>query len=135
MIVRVKAGVRFDTIAPAGFRILGAIERAARVHEVPLVITCANEAHAPGNPHTKGEAYDIRSKTLTAQEKRGVLRSIMLDLAEDDGDPPVETSGGIATAMFFGQLEHEGRAHEHLHIQRRRGRVYGSTYRLRQRPS
>jgi hypothetical protein len=128
VIVRTKAGVRFDTLAPAGFRILGAIERAARAHDTVLVITSGTDGtHAKGSKHYTGEAFDVRSKTLTAQEKRGVLRSIMLDLAEDDRDPPTEAAGGILTRGFFGQLEHEGQPAEHLHIQKRRARAYHGT--------
>lgn len=123
-VVYVKTGVRFDRIAPAGMRILSAVEHAARECQRSLTITCGTEAHGPNDPHTKGEAYDVRSRKIPVHEKRHVLQAIMAWLREDEDDAPVETAGGLATRHFFGFLEQPGTPHEHLHIQRRRGTVY-----------
>lgn len=58
-VVRVKAGTRFDIIAPGGFRILSVADDVAREAGVDLEITCGTEGHAIADPHTKGQAYDF----------------------------------------------------------------------------
>lgn len=124
MTVRVKAGVSFTRIAPAGFRLLAAIEGTARRLQLPLTITCACEGHPATDPHTKGEAYDVRSHTLTAAQQRDVLRDVLLDLGDDVDDAPIEIGIGVATRRFYGQLEDPGGANAHLHFQRRKGTTY-----------
>lgn len=126
MIVTVKAGVSFAVIAPAGFRLLGAIERTARRLQMPLVITCACEAHPPTDPHSHGEAFDVRTHDFDAATKLRLLRALMEDLVDeaDPTDGPTTTAGGIATREFFGQVEHPDQPTEHLHVQRRKGTVY-----------
>lgn len=120
-VLLVKSGVRFDRILPAGFRLLAALDHAARTLEQSFTITSATDSHKPTDPHTLGEAYDVRSHDMSTATKGLFLRQVFLDL--QDGDP-VETSGGIATASFFGFLENPGQAHEHWHLQRRKGRKF-----------
>jgi hypothetical protein len=117
--VTVKAGVRFTRIAPAGFRLLGALERTARRVEIPLVITCACDGHPPGNPHTTGEAYDVRTRTLTPAQQALVLRETLLALSDGEADAPTYAGAGVATRQFYGQLEVD-----HFHVQRRKGTTY-----------
>jgi len=125
--VKVKDGVRFQVIAPAGFRLLSAIEGTARRLGVDLTITCACEAHPPLDPHSLGEAYDVRTHDLNDSEKRRVLRELMLELSEPDDQygAPIAVSSGLATAHFFGWIEHLNEPNEHIHLQRRHGTVYG----------
>lgn len=128
-IVTVKPGVLFTTIAPAGFRLLGAIELAARRAGVNLVITsaCDGEHSGPDDPHHRGEAYDIRSHDLPEPIKHTVLAEIMR-ACNDDGAAPAQTAAGIAgglvTSMFYGFLEAVGTDNEHIHVQVRKGRPY-----------
>jgi hypothetical protein len=128
-VVSVKAGVQFTAIAPAGFRLLGAIERAARALRVELTITSACDgAHSgPDDPHHRGEAYDVRSKTLTLGQKEVVLFEILRGCS-DEGMGLPERVPGIAhsqsTARFFGFLEAAGTDNEHIHVQLRKGRNY-----------
>lgn len=117
-------GAKFDRIAPAGFRILSAIEHTARVVGFSLTITSGTDAHIPPDPHSLGEAYDIRSRTLAPAQKQRVLRELMLRLSEGELDAPVETSAGWATKNFFGFLEKPGTTQEHFHVQRRNGRIF-----------
>jgi len=126
MYVRCKPGVRFDVIAPAGFRILGAIERVARERlKCDLTITCACEAHATTNPHALGEAYDIRTHGLDPDQRQTLLRRLMIELSGGVDDMPMEVSGGLATQYFFAWIEHVGLPNEHLHVQRRKHTQYG----------
>lgn len=123
-VIYVKTGVKFDRIAPAGFHILWALGQTARVLQRPLTITCGTEAHGPTDPHTLGEAYDVRSRKFPKPEQQRVVREMLLALSDGPDDAPVETSGGWATRYFFGFLERPGTAHEHIHVQRRRGRLF-----------
>lgn len=110
-VVRVKDGVEFTKIAPAGFRILEALNRAARSFGSDLTITsaCDGEHSGPNDPHHRGEAYDVRSHDFAPVSKPTALRTIMANLPDES---------------FFGFLEDEGTANEHFHIQVRKGTVY-----------
>lgn len=63
--VLTKPGVNFELIAPEGFVILGAIERASRVFDVNLTLTSAfrNDARSM---HGQGKAFDVRTVDLLA---------------------------------------------------------------------
>lgn len=128
-VVLVKPGVAFTLIAPAGFRLLGAIELAARRVGVQLTITSACDgAHSgPDDPHHRGEAYDVRSRDLPEAVKHTVLAEIMR-ACNDDGVGPAQPVPGIdaslATSKFFGFLEAAGTDNEHIHVQLRKGRNY-----------
>mgnify|MGYP001375869642 FL=1 len=119
--LRMKPGAVLGTPAPAGFRLLAATDRASRLVRVDLTLTCGTDSHGPDDPHTRGEAYDVRTRDLTASQAQRVLRAVLTDLCDEDGDQIVDTSGGFATAHFFGILEAD-----HLHLQRRQGTVYAS---------
>ena len=119
--VLVKPGVLFSTIAPAGFRLLSAIEAAARALPFDLTITsaCDGEHSGPEDPHHSGNAYDIR--THDVEDKGALLGSIMRNLGPGE---PQASSGGFVTAQFFGWLEQAGTENEHIHIQLRHGQEY-----------
>lgn len=120
----VKTGVKFDRIAPAGFHILWALGQTARVIKRPLTITCGTEDHPPTDPHSTGEAYDVRSRMIPAADQQRIVREMLLALSDGPDDAPVETSGGLATKYFFGFLESPGTPHAHFHFQRRNGRIF-----------
>lgn len=108
-VVRVKDGVEFSKIAPGGFRILGAIDRAAKSLELDLVITSACDGMHSGDfdPHHRGEAYDVRTKGL--EDKQRVLAAIQSNLEFDH---------------FYAFLESPDTDNEHIHIQVKKGTVY-----------
>ena len=58
-VTRVRAGVTFDVIAPAGFRLLAAIDRLTTVVPHDVIITSGTDSHTAPDPHATGEAYDI----------------------------------------------------------------------------
>lgn len=124
--IHVKDGVKFSRISPAGFRLLGALERTARRLKVDLTITSGTDGHLSDDPHTEGHAYDVRTHDLTDEQKQLVLKETMLDLAEDGNmlDAPILANGGLATLHFFGWLEHRGTEAEHLHFQKRKSVAY-----------
>jgi hypothetical protein len=123
--LRVKPGVQFDPIAPAGFRILSALEQTARRLQLDLTITCGSEDHPPTDPQTLGAAYDVRTHGFTWDQKQAILREVLLELSDDPtNDAPMLVGGGLGVNHFWGWVEAPGAAHEHFHIQRRRGTVY-----------
>lgn len=54
--------------APAGVRILAALDNAAQLLKHDLTITCADGRHGPDDPHTHGEAYDVRTSDLLVDQ-------------------------------------------------------------------
>lgn len=120
-----KGGVLFERIAPAGFRILGALERVAREYRLDLVITSGTDgAHSgPNDPHKRGVAYDVRTHNLPPEQVLHVLQRVMVELCDSD-ETLQQVSGGLASAKFFGQFEHPGKPSAHLHFQLRHGRDY-----------
>jgi hypothetical protein len=127
--VRVKAGVAFTTITPAGFRLLAAIEGAARALHVDLTITsaCDGVHSGPDDPHHCGEAYDVRTHGFSEPVKDTIVFAI-IRACSDHGAGLPEPIPGIprsrATSRFFGFIESPGEPNEHIHVQLRRGRVY-----------
>jgi hypothetical protein len=110
-VVRVKDGVDFKVIAPAGFRILGAIETTARRAGVDLVITSACDGVHSGfdDPHHRGEAYDLRTNSLAPADKTVVLNCLIALLPID---------------QFYCFLEAPNTPNEHIHAQIKKGTVY-----------
>lgn len=121
----VKAGVSFDVIAPAGFRILSALDTVARALDLSLTITsaCDGVHSGPNDPHKLGCAYDVRSKSLFETDKARVLDLLLRELG-DHLETPKPVSIGYAITRFYAQLEHPGTDIEHLHVQLRHGQRY-----------
>lgn len=123
-VILVKDSVRFDRIAPAGFRILAALDRACKVIGCDLVITCGTEAHDEDDPHTLGEAYDVRVRTLPAPvlirlyywltAELGPLFTVLYEV------PQVDPKDPLALIAY----PNPGASSAHLHIQRKKGTVY-----------
>jgi hypothetical protein len=109
--IRVKAGVDFSTVAPAGFCILSALKATSRDLGVDLTITsaCDGEHSGPTDPHRLGEAYDVRSHDLLPELRPRVLGAVMQRLGRE---------------RFYGFLEAPGTSNEHFHFQRRRGTTF-----------
>jgi hypothetical protein len=128
-VIRVKPGVTFTTIAPAGFAILAALHGAIHFCRIDAVITsaCDGEHSGPGDPHHRGEAYDVRTHGLTDAEKDALLWHL-LEALRRPGEPTAQPLAGIprslATSAFFGFIESAGTPGEHLHVQLRKGRTY-----------
>lgn len=107
--VRVKEGVEFKVIAPGGFVILAAIQRAAVALGHDITISSGTDgAHSgPGDPHHRGEAYDVRTHDLP--DKNAALELIQRY---------------IGYALFFAFIEDPGTQDEHIHIQVKKGTAY-----------
>ena len=107
--VRVKDGVQFTTIAPAGFHILAAIDNAAAfiAHDLTITSACDGEHSGPDDPHHRGEAYDVRTHDLP--DKQLALQAIINRLGE---------------LKFFAFIEDPETDNEHIHVQIRKGIMY-----------
>ena len=123
-VVRHRPSARFDIIAPAGFRILSAIDQAAQECLVDLMITSGTDSHAQPDPHVTGEAYDVSVLGLSAQQIADVkasledvlgnLFTVLYEVREVPSDPtlrPIAYVNAKATGS-------------HFHIQRRRSTVF-----------
>lgn len=108
-VTRVKPGVSFEYIAPAGFRILAAIDAAAMTlgHDVTITSGCDGCHSGQTDPHHSGEAYDVRTKDVP--DATALLREILRRLG---------------TEYFFAFIESPGTGNEHIHAQRKRGTIY-----------
>jgi hypothetical protein len=111
MSVKIKPGVEFAIVAPAGFLILEALKAASVGLGQDLTITSGTDGvhSGPADPHHAGEAYDIRSHDFPPPRRAGVLATIMLPLD---------------STRFFGFLEAPGTDNEHFHIQRKKDTTF-----------
>jgi hypothetical protein len=66
--VTANAGVQLDGLAPEGYTIVGAIDRAARLFNVDLMITSAVRPEDTDSMHSVGKALDVRTLTLTSEQ-------------------------------------------------------------------
>ena len=120
-VVRHRPATRFDSIHPAGFRILAAIDRAAQECRVDLMITSGTDSHAAPDPHVTGEAYDVSVHLLSAQQiadvkaslerTLGPLFTVLYEVPTVPSDPtlrPIAYVNATATGP-------------HFHVQRKKG--------------
>jgi hypothetical protein len=75
--VAVKGGVYFGAVTSAQIRMLTALDVAAMESGVVLTVTCAREGHGEDNPHTRGQAIDVRARNLDAPTVLQVHRRLM----------------------------------------------------------
>lgn len=110
----------------AGARLLGALDTSARRLKYDLVVTCGAEGHPPDDPHSRGDAFDVRTHDLREEDKLILLREVMIELSDGDNvlDAPMPASGGLGTLHFWGWIEHPNDVNEHLHVQVRKFTVY-----------
>jgi hypothetical protein len=109
--LKVKAGVEFTRVAPAGYRILEALRLASRTMGRDLTITSGTDGAHSGatDPHKTGEAFDVRSHDLLPEDRERVLALLVRELGWD---------------RFYVSLEGRGTANEHFHLQRKMGTTY-----------
>lgn len=115
----------FARIQPAGFRILAALDTATRALGVDLEITCGTEDHAPDDPHSTGEAYDVRTRGLPVAMVLKVLAFLRQMLPEAYFTVLLETPQAFTDpALASAQYVNPHATGQHLHIQRRKGTTY-----------
>src|SRR5579884_2024155 len=85
-VIRVKEGVRFDVIAPGGFRLLSAVEitcRKLNLGDFWITSACDGCHSGQNDPHHRGEAYDVRSHTFSVDQKNIILNAVQALLPAD----------------------------------------------------
>lgn len=110
----VKDGVDFGTVlAPAGARILEELKGLVPSYSFDVVITSARDGvhSGPADPHYSGEAYDLRTNTLTDSQKQQLLSDLQTALYHTE-------------RRFYAFIEAPGTPNEHLHVQRRNDTIY-----------
>ena len=114
-VLLVKPGVEFTVIAPAGFRILWALQEIThdQLYDITITSACDGEHSGVDDPHHRGEAYDIRCHDLLGNLKVMDPAVLLQDIQHI-----------LGTAKFFSFIEDEGTANQHIHIQLRRGQSY-----------
>lgn len=102
-IIKLKPGTRINGIQASLVAGLMMLQGLASNMEIPeLVITAgSNGKHGERSLHYEGKALDIRSKALTAQQKRQLL--VMMN--------------GNAGEVYDFILEDEGLPNEHFHLE------------------
>ena len=105
--IKIKPGVKFDVIGPAGYMILDSLKHATKALKIDLTITSGTDGDhsGPTDPHKTGEAYDVRSNDLPHEKKFVVLYTIL---------------GHLEQGRFYGFLEGMGTSEEHMHFQKAR---------------
>ncbi len=125
--LRLKDDARCSRPAPAGFRLLGALDQVTRRLAIALEITSGDEprGRAATDPHMTGEAYDVSVRDLSPAQIARVhtLLRTLLDQAQFTvlyecpqipSDPLLRTIAVVnahATAP-------------HLHLQRKKGTAW-----------
>jgi hypothetical protein len=126
--LHVKAGVDLSTLEAGGCRILSVLALAPLMLGFSLTISCGNEGHGPDDPHTKGNALDIRTRDLTplqilqlhayAQQQLGTeLFTVLYEV-------PIAERAAIddsLQAYIYGPSDPNA---QHLHLQVRRGKEF-----------
>src|SRR3990167_8738726 len=126
-VVRHRPGVYFNPIAPAGFRILAAVDHAAQDCLVDLMITSGTDSHTQPSAHVTGEAYDVSVHTLSAQqiadvkahleETLGAAFTVLYEVKAVPSDPTLRS-------IAYVNVKATG---PHFHIQRRKHTVFPPT--------
>ncbi len=115
----------FSTVAPGGFVILAALQGLSSVIDLPVEITCACEGHLPTDPHTRGEAYDIRTLTWTLAELK-LAKSWLRHTLGDAFTVLYEVPSWPADAAWRDvvDLVNQNATAPHLHVQVKKNTSY-----------
>lgn len=123
-IVTHRPSVRFSQIAPAGFKILAAIQHAAESCDWDLEITSGTDSHTQPSAHVTGEAYDLSVKGMSAQTIEDVKKALEASLGPLFTvlyEVPKRPSDPTLRPIAYVNVNATG---PHFHIQRRKNTVY-----------
>lgn len=125
MAILLKPGVQLDWLAPGGWWLFQGLQRTSSVMGIDLTITCGRDGHPADDPHTLGNALDVRTHDLDEPIKQQLVLVWMKSCQLSAADAPIQVSGGLATARFWAWLEHPGLITEHCHAQLRKMATFG----------
>lgn len=123
-VVRMKEGVSFARLLPAGVRILSAVDQACEWLNRDLTISCGNEGHGALDPHTLGEAVDVSVMLLSPPTIAKLLQWLRQLLgpafyAQYETHTPPDDPQLRAIAVV-----NPAATAPHIHIQRAKGTVF-----------
>ncbi len=123
--IRVKPGVKFGVIAPAGFAILAAVHAACWRLQTDLTISCGSEGHPTTDPHSEGAAFDLSVQGLNDPQ----IIELVMFLRHTLGQrfyATYETPGTPREALVIADVavKNPQATSGHIHIQRARNTVY-----------
>ena len=125
-VLRHRPDVRFNKIAPAGFRILAALDKATKVIGFDLEITSGTDSHTSGQ-HPLGQAYDVSVKGMTIPVIARLKKFLQQELGERFTVlyevPDLVTDADEALIAYV----NPDASGKHLHLQVRKGTVYPPT--------
>lgn len=124
-IVKVKPGVKFAVIAPAGFAILAAVHAACQHLDRDITITCGSEGHPTIDPHSTGEAFDLSVQGMNDPEIIDLVMFLRLTLGHRFY-AVYETPSAIRDALVVAAVAVRNlqATAAHIHCQRARGTTY-----------
>lgn len=123
-VLRARPSVKFDTIKPAGFRLLAALDSLPDLLKRDVELTSGTDSHRPPDPHWSGEAYDISIKGWSADEIELALRHLRLKLGDAFTvlyEVPKPPSDPTLRSLAYINV---GATGDHFHLQRKKGTVY-----------
>ena len=123
-VTRCQPSVRFALIAPAGFRILAAIDSLPALLSRDIFISCGTEAHPLADPHSTGEAYDVSVMGWSGVEIETALTALRQTLGPlFYAQYEVQNSASDLTPSRLAVVNPNATG-SHLHTQRRKGTIY-----------
>lgn len=124
--LHVKPGVILDGLAPGGCRILVVVAAAVEALGHDQTITNGIEGHPINDPHTRGDALDVKALELTDDEilaqhkyfvgQLGPAFTVLYECPPDDApiDEPLKSIAYLS----------DGASAPHFHIQVKKGTTY-----------
>lgn len=110
--ILLKKGVKFGPLSPGGAQILSKLKEVVAALDFDVTITSANDSkHSKASKHYIDEAFDLRTNTLTKDQKYKLLADLKDALYKPD-------------RRFYAILEADGTPNQHIHVQVRAGTTY-----------
>ncbi len=123
-VVRVKGGVEFDRIAPAGFVLLAAIQSLPLILGKDIWITSGTDSHVNADPHALGEAYDLGVSGLTAHDILEVLNVFAMMGPQFYAQYEVPLGYKVDVSLVGVAVPNSRATGPHIHCQRSKGTSY-----------
>lgn len=111
-------------MTPCLARLVCALDMTARMQGVDLTVTCGREGHPTHDPHTLGQAVDVRVSDMLPEKVLSAysyLRSILGDLFYVQYEVPTTPVNGSLKNIA---VVNPDATAPHFHAQARKGTVY-----------
>lgn len=119
-----KPGVSWAGLNPAGQRIHAALDRLADTFACAVVATCTTGSHGPDDPHTKGQAIDVRTVGWTPTNAVTYYKWLVNELGPDfycQLEAPITPKDAELAKVV---VVNKAATAPHLHIQLRKFHTY-----------